>query len=86
VDQTTGDVVIVGGLAAGVIFNAFEYGGRPKTALRSGLAVWIVFRVVPMMAMPMDLFPKGLLAIVIALGLADANLAALLGAWLYKRK
>jgi hypothetical protein len=127
--------VIVGGLAAGVIINAFEYGGHrvllddawtaafralgktptgwstfipgnfmvgivmvwlyarlrprygggPKTALRSGLAVWAVFWVIPMMAiMPLDLFPNYLLFIVIALGLVDANLAALLGAWLYR--
>jgi len=127
--------VIVGGLAAGVIINAFEYGGHrvllddawtaafralgktptgwptfipgnfmvgiamvwlyarlrprygggPNTALRSGLAVWAVFWVIPMMAiMPLDLFPNYLLFIVIALGLVDANLAALLGAWLYR--
>jgi hypothetical protein len=62
-----------------------RYGGGPKTALRSGLAVWAVFWVIPMMAiMPMDLFPNGLLAIVIGLGLVDVNLAALVGAWLYK--
>jgi hypothetical protein len=33
--------------------------------------------------MPLDLFPNYLLFIVIALGFVDANLAALLGAWLY---
>jgi hypothetical protein len=122
---------MVGGLVAGLVVNAFEYGGHrvvlddawtsafralgktptgwsifipsnfvvgllmvwlyarlrprygagPKTALRSGLAAWVV----PMLAlMPMDLFPNSLLAIVIALGLVDANLAVLLGAWLYK--
>ncbi len=127
--------VIVGGLAAGAIVNAFEYaghrillgdawtaafaalgkipkgwstfipsnfavgilmvwlyaqlrrryGGGSKTALRSGLAIWVVFWVIPMLAiMPLDLFPNSLLAIVIALGLVDANLAVLLGAWLYK--
>jgi hypothetical protein len=127
--------VIVGGLAAGVVINAFEYGGHrlllddawtaafralgkmptgwstfipgnfavgilmvwvyarlcpwfgrgPKTAIRSGLAVWAVFWVIPMLAiMPLDLFPSYLLFIVIALGLVDANLAALLGAWLYR--
>jgi hypothetical protein len=35
-----------------------------------------------MLVMPMDLFPNGLLAIVIAQGFVDASLAALLGAWL----
>jgi hypothetical protein len=37
-----------------------------------------------MSLMPMDLFPDKLLAAVIALGFLDVNLAALLGAWLYK--
>jgi hypothetical protein len=64
-----------------------RYGGGPKTALRSGLATWAVFWVIPMLAiMPMDLFPNGLLVIVIALGFVDANLAVLLGAWLYKAR
>ncbi len=62
-----------------------RYGGGPMSALRSGLATWAVFWVVPMMSlMPMDLFPDRLLAIVIALGFVEVNLAALLGAWLYK--
>lgn len=62
-----------------------HYGTGPKTALRSGLAVWAVFWVIPMLAiMPLDLFPNYLLFIVIALGLVDANLAVLLGAWIYK--
>src|SRR5277367_1710079 len=127
--------VIVGGLAAGLIINVFEYvghrvllddawtaafhalgkaptgwlafipanfgvgilmvwfyarlksryGGGPISAFRSGLATWAVFWVIPMMSiMPMDIFPDGLLATVIALGFVDVNLAALLGAWLYK--
>ncbi len=129
--------VIVGGLAAGVVVNVFEYGGHrvflddawtsafralgktptgwstfipgnflvgilmvwlyarlrprygggPKTALRSGQAAWAVFWAIPMLAlMPLDLFPNGLLAIVIALGFVDAALAVLLGAWLYKAR
>lgn len=135
VDRVNWKRVILGGLAAGAIVNAFEYGGHrvvlddawpaafrtlgktptgwsvfipgnfvvgilmvwfyarlrprygggPKTALRSGLVIWAIFWVIPMMAiMPMDLFPNSLLAIVIALGFLDANLAVLLGAWLYK--
>jgi hypothetical protein len=62
------------------------YGGGPKTALRSGLSIWVVFWVIPLGAIvPMELFPKRLLAMAIALGLVDANLAVLLGAWLYQR-
>ena len=127
--------VVWGGLASGLIVNAFEYGGHrvylddawtaafralgktptgwstfipanffigvllvwlyarlrpaygsgPKTALRSGLAVWVVFWVIPLSAfVPMDLFPAGLVAMAIALGVVDVGLAALLGAWLYQ--
>ncbi len=62
-----------------------RYGGGPISALRSGLATWAVFWLIPLMSiMPMDLFPNSLLAIAIALGLVDVNLAALIGAWLYK--
>jgi hypothetical protein len=127
--------VIVGGLAAGLVINVFEYVGHrvllddawtaafralgktptgwlafipanfvvgtlmvwfyaqlqshygrgPISVLRSGLATWTIFWVIPMMSiMPMNLFPDRLLATVIALGFVDVNLAALLGAWLYK--
>ena len=61
------------------------YGAGWKTAPRSGLVMWMVFWVIPMLAlMPMDLFPKDLLVIVMAIGLVDANLGALLGAWIYR--
>ena len=43
--------------------------------------------VIPLMAIvPMDLFPNSLLAMAIGLGLVDANLAVLLGAWLYQER
>jgi len=38
-----------------------------------------------MSIIPMDLFPNWLLVSVIALGFVEVNLAALLGAWLYKK-
>ena len=63
------------------------YGSGPKPALRSGMAIWVVCWVIPLMAiMPMELFPTRLLAMAIGLGLVDANLAVLLGAWLYRDK
>jgi len=55
------------------------------TALKSGLTIWTVFWVIPMMnIMAINLFPSSLLIAVIALGFVDVNLAALLGAWFYK--
>ena len=61
------------------------YGSGPKTALRSGLAVWAVFWLIPLSAfVPMGLFPTSLVAMAIALGVVDVGLAALLGAWLYQ--
>ena len=62
-----------------------RYGGGVKTALRAGLAAWVVFWVIPLLAMqPMDLFPNYLLILAIALGLVGANLAVLVGAWIYR--
>jgi hypothetical protein len=64
-----------------------RYGRGPKTALRAGLATWVVFWVIPLMAIvPMDLFPISLLAAAIALGVVDVGLAVLLGAWLYQER
>jgi hypothetical protein len=60
-------------------------GSGPRTALRAGLVIWIIFWVIPMMAIvQLELFPTGLLFLVIAGGVVNANLAALLGAWVYK--
>jgi len=62
-----------------------NYGPGPKTALRSALALWIVFWVIPMMALqPMNLFPNALLFTTIAVGLLDSIPAILLGAWIYR--
>ena len=64
-----------------------RYGSGAVTALRSGLATWVVFWAIPLMALvPMDLFPAGLLAAAIALGVVDVGLAVLLGAWLYQER
>ena len=64
-----------------------RYGPGGKTALRSGLATWVVFWAIPLMAIvPMDLFPNRLLALAIALGIVDVSLAVLAGAWLYQER
>lgn len=63
-----------------------NYGPGPKTALRSALSIWMVFWVIPMIALqPLDIFPNVLLLITIVVGLLDSILAVLLGAWIYRR-
>ena len=62
-----------------------HYGPGRRTALRAGMAIWAVFWVIPILALvPLELFPNQLLFLVIAGGVINANLAALLGAWVYK--
>ncbi|MGO9256014.1 MAG: hypothetical protein ACLQU1_06905 [Bryobacteraceae bacterium] len=62
-----------------------SYGPGPKTAVRTALAVWVVFWVIPEMALqPLKLFPNSLLFTVIAVGLLDSIPAVLLGAWIYR--
>ncbi|HUK84039.1 MAG TPA: hypothetical protein VLZ12_15570 [Verrucomicrobiae bacterium] len=62
-----------------------RYGPGPRTALRAGLATWIIFWVIPTMAIvQLELFPNGLLFLVIGGGAINAHLAALFGAWVYK--
>jgi hypothetical protein len=63
-----------------------KYGSGPKAAMRAGLAVWVVFWVIPEMALlPLDLFPSSLLFTVIAVGFLDCVPAVVLGAWIYRR-
>jgi len=48
--------------------------------------MWAVFWVIPILALvPLELFPNQLLFLVIAGGVVNANLAALLGAWVCVR-
>ena len=62
-----------------------HYGPGHKTALRSALSIWIVFWVIPTVALqPMDLFPNVLLFTTIAVGLLDSIPGVLLGAWIYR--
>ena len=62
-----------------------RYGPGPQTAARAGLTIWVVFWVIPTMALvPLELFPNRLLFLVIAAGVVNANLAALLGASVYR--
>lgn len=62
------------------------YGAGMQTAARTAVVVWLIFWVIPMLAMqPMKLFPDVLLLWTIAVGAADAAVGTLLGAWLYDR-
>lgn len=64
---------------------ADRYGPGLRTALRAGLAAWIVFWVIPTAALqPLALFPNRLLGLTILIGLVDGVLATVLGAWLYE--
>jgi hypothetical protein len=63
-----------------------DYGSGPKAAVRAAVAVWVVFWVIPEMALlPLKLFPSSLLFTVIAVGLLDTIPAVLVGAWMYRR-
>ena len=63
------------------------YGAGLRSAVRTALAAWIIFWVIPTAAlMPLALFPNRLLAWTILVGLLDGTLATLLGAWLYDRR
>jgi len=62
-----------------------RYGPGPWTAARAGLAMWVIFWVIPTLALvPLELFPNQLLFLIIAGGILNAHLAALFGAWLYR--
>lgn len=62
-----------------------RYGPGPRTALRSGLAAWVIFWVIPTLAMqPLGIFPNRLLGLTILLGLANGVPATILGAWLHE--
>src|SRR5207248_2465423 len=61
-------------------------GGGRSTALKTALAIWIVFWAIPIGGLqPMNLFPNYLLALVIFVGVADVALGVLPAIWLYDR-
>ena len=55
------------------------------TAWRTGLCVWVIFWVIPTLALqPLRLFPNRLLALTILVGLGDGVVGTILGAWLFE--
>lgn len=77
------------GIAAVWLYASIRprYGPGPGTALRAGLAVWVIgylMSVVPPLVMGM--FPVRLLLISLAAGLVEVLAGTLLGAWIYKEE
>jgi hypothetical protein len=65
---------------------AAHYGPGIRSALRTSVVVWLVFWVIPMLALqPMELFPNRLLALTVIVGLIDAPAGTIVGAWLFDR-
>ena len=53
----------------------------------TGIAIWLVFWVIPTMAlMPLNLFPNRLLLAIIGIGVVDLLLAVPVGVWFYKER
>lgn len=62
------------------------YGSTALTALKTALAMWIIFWIIPIAGLqPFNLFPNYLLASVIAVGLLDAAVGILPAITLYER-
>jgi len=77
------------GIAAVWLYASIRprYAPGPGTALRAGLAVWVIgylMSVVPPLVMGM--FPVRLLLISLAAGLVEVLAGTLLGAWIYKEE
>jgi len=62
-----------------------RYHAGLRTALRTGLAAWVIFWVIPTLArLALALFPARLLGLTIAVGLIDGVAATVVGAWLFE--
>ncbi|MGD0201356.1 MAG: hypothetical protein ABSD27_11460 [Bryobacteraceae bacterium] len=62
-----------------------RYGAGVKTAFCAGTAVWVLGCLLPTITpMVLHLFPRRLMAIGVLVGLVEAVLGAVAGAWLYK--
>ena len=62
-----------------------RYGAGPKTALFVGWAVWILgYLMTSVTPFLLRLYPRRMLAIALAVGLAEVLIATLVGAWLYR--
>jgi len=64
-----------------------RYGAGPKTAACAGAAMWFMnYALGGVFPVITHMFPLGLSAITLLIGLAEAIVAGLAGAWLYKEQ
>jgi hypothetical protein len=64
-----------------------RFGAGPLTAISAGLMVWTLSILYPMAGMlPMNLFPRSLIAYATIWEFFEIPLAALVGAWLYREQ
>jgi len=75
------------GLLAVWLYAAIRprFGPGPKTALYAGLYVWaLAYLITVLSSIPMGVLPNTLLLATTAVGLIEAPLGTILGAWVYK--
>jgi hypothetical protein len=64
-----------------------RYGAGFKTALWAGIAVWCLgYLLASVTPLALNLFPARLMVVGLAVGLLEALVATLAGAWLYREK
>ena len=64
-----------------------RYGAGPKTAACAGAAVWgLGYLLASVTPFALDLFPRRLMAIGLAVGLVEVIAGTLAGAWLYREE
>ena len=62
-----------------------RFGPGPKTALYAGLCVWaLAYLTTVLGSTPMGVFPNTLMFMLAAVGLIEAPLATIVGAWAYR--
>lgn len=75
------------GMAGAWLYAAIRprYGAGPKTAVRAGLAVWVLSMLLPQMVnLALNIYPASTLYIFIPISLLECVLAVLVAGWIYK--
>jgi hypothetical protein len=64
-----------------------RFGAGARTAVKAGCVMWLLVSVQTTIGLaPLELLPRRLMAIGVAVGLLEMVLATVLGAWLYKEE